>query len=72
MKNQKSGLLFCILCWLGVAMSGVLTGYMLYFALQFPEVGDFTQNVYLSGALMLLWIAAAVSFTVRERKNKKK
>ena len=72
MNNPKVGRLFCVLCWLGVAMSGFLTGYMIHFARSFPEVEAFTRNAYLAGALALVWIAAAVYFTLRTRKNKGK
>lgn len=71
MKNQKVSRLLCVLCWLGVAMSGFLTGYMLRLTRQFPEVGTFARNAYLAGALALLWLAVAVYFTVRARKDKK-
>ena len=72
MKNQKPGRLLCALCWLGVVMCGFLTGCMIYFTVEFPEAGDFSKNAYLSGALTLLWLAAALYFTACERKNKGK
>ena len=72
MKHQKPGRLLCVLCWLGAAMCGVLAGYMIHFTRMFPEVDDFVRNAYLSGALTLLWLGAAVYFTRRERKNKEK
>ena len=72
MNDPKVGRLLCVLCWLGVAMCGFLTGYMLYFMRQFPEVESFARNAGLAGALTLLWIAAAVYFTVRARTQKKK
>lgn len=70
MKHQKVSRLLCVLCWLGVATSGFLTAYMIYLARQFPEVGGFARNAYLAGALALLWLAVAVYFTVRGRKDK--
>ena len=75
MKNQKVSRLLCVLCWLGVATSGFLTGYMLHLARQFPEAEAFARNTYLAGVLTLLWLAAAAYFTARartERKNKNK
>ena len=72
MKNLKPSRMLCVLCWLGVVISGVLTGYMIHFARQFPEVEKFAQNMYLAGALLLLWLSAALYFTLRERKNKGK
>ena len=72
MKHQKPGRLLCVLCWLGVAMCGVLAGYMLHFTRLFPEVEDFARNTYLALALTLVWLVAAVYFTRREWKNKEK
>ena len=72
MKNLKPDRLLCVLCWFGVAISGILTGYMIHFTRQFPEVKKFSQNTYLAGVLMLLWLAAALYFTLRERKNRGK
>lgn len=75
MNHQKVRRLLCVLCWLGVAMSGFLTGYMLHLTRQFPEVEAFARNAYLAGALALLWLAAAAWFTLRgrsERKNERK
>ena len=72
MKNQKVSRLLCLLCWLGVATAVFLTAYMIYLARRFPEVGGFARNAYLAGALALLWLAVAVYFTVRERRNKGK
>ena len=72
MKHPKPGRLLCVLCWLGAAMCGVLTGYMIHFTRMFPEVDDFARNAYLALALTLLWLGAAVYFTRRERKNKEK
>ena len=69
MKNQKVSRLLCVLCWLGVAMTGFLTGFMIHLARQFPEVEAFARNAYLAGVLALLWLAVAVFFTLRERKN---
>ena len=72
MKNRRASRLFCVLCWLGVAMSGFLMGYMFHLTRQFPEVEAFARNVYLAGALALLWLAVAVYFTLRGRSNKEK
>ena len=72
MNDPKVGRLLCVLCWLGVAMSGFLTGCMFHLTRQFPEVEAFARNTYLAGALALLWLAVAVYFTLRERKNKRK
>lgn len=72
MKNQKVSRLLCLLCWLGVATAGFLTGYMLHLARRFPEVEAFARNTYLAGALALLWLAVAVYFTVHGRRNKEK
>ena len=72
MKNLRPDRLLCVLCWLGVAMSGILTGYMFHFTREFPEVESFARNAWLAGALMLLWLAAAAYFTARERKNRGK
>ena len=69
MNDRKISCLLCVLCWLGVAMSGFLTGYMFHLTLQFPEVEAFARNAYLAGALALLWLAAAAYFTVRARRD---
>ena len=71
MKNQKVIRLLCVLCWLGVATSGFLTGYMFYLARQFPEVDAFARNTYLAGALALLWLIAAAHFTAQARAGRK-
>lgn len=72
MRNPKQELVFCVLCWSGAVISGILTGYMLHFTRQYPEVETFARNTYLAGALALLWIAAALYFTLRGRKDKRK
>ena len=75
MNHRKVKLLLCVLCWLGVATSGFLTGFMIHLTRQFPEVTAFARNARLAGALALLWFAAAAYFTVRaraERKNRGK
>ena len=72
MKNLKPGRLVCVLCWLGVAMTGFLTGFMFHLTREFPEVEAFVRNAYLAGALALMWLAIALYFTLRERKNKGK
>lgn len=75
MKNPKASLIFCVLCWSGAVISGILTGYMFHFTRQFPGVEAFARNACLAGALSLLWLAAAAYFTLRaraERKEKKK
>ena len=72
MNDRKTRRLICVLCWLGVAMAGFLTGFMIHLARQFPEVEAFSKNVYLAGALALLWLAVAVYFTLCERRHKGK
>ena len=69
MNDRKTRRLICVLCWLGVAMAGFLTGFMIHLARQFPEVEAFSKNVYLAGALALVWLGVALYFTLRERKN---
>ena len=72
MNNRKTRRLLCVLCWLGVAMAGFLTGFMIHLARQFPEVEAFARNAYLAGGLALVWLAASVYFTLRARKNREK
>ena len=75
MKDQKVSRLLCVLCWLCAAMCGVWTGYMIHFTRQFPEIESFVRSAWRAGGLTLVWIAAAVWFTVnarRGRKDKKK
>lgn len=75
MRNPKASLILCVLCWSGVVISGLLTGFMLHFTRQFPEVEAFARNAWLAGGLTLLWLAAAAYFTSRarsERKNREK
>ena len=71
MNNKKAGRILCVLCWLCAAMCGVWTGYMLHFTRQFPEVESFVRSAWRAGGLTLLWLAAAVWFTVKARSGRK-
>ena len=65
-QNRRRTLrLFALLCWLGVVVSGGLTGYMLRLAQKYPEVERFSRNTRIAGVLLLVWLATAVFFTVR-------
>ncbi|MBE7004086.1 MAG: hypothetical protein E7425_07350 [Ruminococcaceae bacterium] len=64
-QNLKINRLFSIFCWLGTAISGILMGYMLHMAREYPQVDDFTRNTRIAGVLLLIWLAVSVFFTVR-------
>ncbi|MBQ9460065.1 MAG: hypothetical protein IJU66_09070 [Oscillospiraceae bacterium] len=70
-QNPKARKLFGVFCWLGVAISGFLTGYMLHLAKNYPEIESFTRNTRIAGVLLMVWLAAAVYFTVRAWMDKK-
>lgn len=57
--------LLSIFCWMSTTIAAFLTGYMVKMARNFPEVTVFTRNSRLAGALLLLWLAVSVFFTVR-------
>lgn len=71
MNERKARRLLAVLCWLGAAISGGLMGYMLHLVKEYPAIESFARNTRIAGALLMLWLFAAVFFTVRAWLDKK-
>ena len=71
MRNPKHNKILAVFCWFSTALCAFLTLYLLYMARKYPEMHTFTQFFRLVGVLALLWLAAAVWFTVIVRSDKR-
>ncbi len=71
MKEQKISRLFAAFCWLGVAISGGLSGYMLHLMRKYPGIESFARNTRIALALLAVWLVASAYFTVRAQREKK-
>ena len=72
MNQQIFHMLLSLFCWLGAILATILEGYMLYMMHSFPDpdvISALRRNALLVAPLLLLWLIAAIWFTVRWRKG---
>ena len=72
MRNPKHNKMFAVVCWLGTALCAFLALWLFRMAGKYPEMGTFTGIRWAVAALALLWLAAAVWFTLLVRQDKNK
>jgi len=66
--NRKIFRIFAAICWIDTALCTVLMFYLIHVMKHYGDIGNVARDTRIAGVMTLLWMTAAVWFTVRSRR----